>query len=337
MKTNKKECFITFLTVMGLIIVTIMNSCTNEKIDDLTQNKETADQTVNFLSHLINVEDGMLSFENESELKSIILEMKNNEKNKTRMGSIELYLQTSDLATDIKGFKSLYDTYEEALDVAVSYYEREGGYEEFKKRFSSLYFPEHKDDYAVYLPVTDETLAKLLNVDGYVIIGDKKINMKDISTYEQLEKLGRTFPDVDQTEENTLNVDNLQSNEKWVRQGEVIYNSAGNRRFELNWDKVVLQMDNQWIVNMEIRMSFRAKNFLGIWYNYSSSGILGFGSRDINAPVPADGDPNFAFRKGFSPLTFNPTAKFNLYPVSLIQSARFESVGIWVSFDIFSN
>ena len=184
MKTNKKECFITFLTVMGLIIVTIMNSCTNEKIDDLTQNKETADQTVNFLSHLINVEDGMLSFENESELKSIILEMKNNEKNKTRMGSIELYLQTSDLATDIKGFKSLYDTYEEALDVAVSYYEREGGYEEFKKRFSSLYFPEHKDDYAVYLPVTDETLAKLLNVDGYVIIGDKKINMKDISTYE---------------------------------------------------------------------------------------------------------------------------------------------------------
>jgi hypothetical protein len=93
-----------------------------------------------------------------------------------------------------KGFISLYDVFVDAMNNAEEYYERPGGYEEFKKKYPTLYFPEYEDDYSAYLPVSDKHLARLADVNGNVIINGETISLKDISSYEQLQELGQAPP-----------------------------------------------------------------------------------------------------------------------------------------------
>jgi hypothetical protein len=69
---------------------------------------------------------------------------------------------------------------------ADDYYQREGGYEEFKVKFPNLYYPEYEEDYAAFLPVSDEAIAKLLNQQGKVIIAGKEIDMRDVFSYEKI-------------------------------------------------------------------------------------------------------------------------------------------------------
>ena len=78
-------------------------------------------------------------------------------------------------------FISLNSIYEKALDEvtvmegsAEDYYSLKDEYQNY------LYFPEYKEDYGVYLPISDEEVASVLNKDGKVMIGDEVINMKDI-------------------------------------------------------------------------------------------------------------------------------------------------------------
>ena len=73
----------------------------------------------------------------------------------------------------LDGFHSMYDDYVNALNEAESYYERHGGYEEFKEKYSMLFFPEEGDDYCAYLPISRKNVAKLVNSNGDVIIGDE--------------------------------------------------------------------------------------------------------------------------------------------------------------------
>jgi hypothetical protein len=91
---------------------------------------------------------------------------------------------------EIEGHYSLSDYYNEAMNEAESYYDREGGYEEFKSKYSLLYFPEYENDYSAFLPISNRKAAALLDLNGEVIIGSEKRNMIDINSPEQLIELG---------------------------------------------------------------------------------------------------------------------------------------------------
>lgn len=82
-------------------------------------------------------------------------------------------IQTPDITFKRNGFYSLYDYFTDAMNEAESYYDRPGGYEEFKAKYAMLYFPEEGDDYSAYLPVKDQKIAKLLNANGEVSINGK--------------------------------------------------------------------------------------------------------------------------------------------------------------------
>ncbi len=101
-----------------------------------------------------------------------------------------------------EGFTSIYDEFDEAMNEADDYYQREGGYEEFKLKFPNLYYPEHGEDYAAFLPVSDEAVAKLLNQQGKVIIAGEEKDLRDVDSYEKIQELGLGMPEYENTDEN---------------------------------------------------------------------------------------------------------------------------------------
>ena len=165
-------------------------------------------------------------------------------------------------AKSVEGFESLYDNFLKAMDEAESYYDREGGYEEFKIKYVGLYFPEEGDDYSAYLPVSDENIAKLLNDAGCVMIGESIVDMKDINTYAQLEELGKT-PPVE---------DGLRASKGFISP---TYTFGGDRRI---WIYSYKSAKRSGTYYNQVEVCFRKKGFLGQWYNYSSKTTLVVGS-----------------------------------------------------------
>lgn len=104
--------------------------------------------------------------------------------------------QTLQKVQAIADFKSISDEYEAAWEIEEEYYASEEKYKEFKKMFPHLYFPEYEDDYSFFLPVSDKYIAKLLNVEGNVMIGGKVVNYVDIKTPEKLLSLGLLAPNI---------------------------------------------------------------------------------------------------------------------------------------------
>ena len=98
-------------------------------------------------------------------------------------------------STGVEDFKSLYDEFNQAMAEADDYYQREGGYEEFKAKFPDLYYPEYEEDYAAFLPVSDEAIAKLLNTRGEVMIAGKEVDYRDVWSYERIVELGLGMPE----------------------------------------------------------------------------------------------------------------------------------------------
>lgn len=156
------------------------------------------------------------------------------------------------------GFYSLEDAYVEAMKEAESYYERPGGYEQFKAKYSCLYFPEKEGDYSAFRPVSDEAVARLVNPDGYVVVGDRILNKKDIFSYERLKELGLTMPE--DKDENRLRssggeeleIDGMSPKYNDRKDRKVWVNVKGNRAYKI------------------FEVCFRKKGVLGAWYNYWS-------------------------------------------------------------------
>ena len=87
-------------------------------------------------------------------------------------------------------FISIYDEFQQAMTEADTYYQKENGYEEFKKKFPNLFYPEHGEDYAAFLPVSDEAVAQLLNQQCKVMIAGEERDMRDVNSYEKIMELG---------------------------------------------------------------------------------------------------------------------------------------------------
>ncbi len=268
---NKKNQFHRLFAVMWLITAIAMTSCNNENLDGFTLSQEDDSQSIEILGMKVVVEDKTLSFKNENELQDLIYKIKNQQAPSTRLTGDAIDSLTTDKSPCIDGFQSLYDIFVEAMKEAESYYNREGVYEEFKEKYATLYFPEYGDDYSAYLPISDPTLSKFLNREGKVIIGGVTVDMKDVSTYEQLKELGLTPP-----EEVVILSDNgIPLN---TRAGNVFFPGAP---FQLLPDKT-FQMNNRriWVTLDDVTgdqiartktgfdICFRKKEFLGAWYNH---------------------------------------------------------------------
>ena len=169
---------------------------------------------------------------------------------------------------EIDGHYSLLDYYVEAINEAESYYDREGGYEEFKSKYSLLYFPEYENDYSAFLPVSSRNTAALLDLNGEVFIGSEKQNMIDINSPQQLIELGLL------KEENRVSTRaraNGFAGNPLNGLDDIHYN---DRKMWVNVNSKPCP-DPTCVQYIEIEVCFRKKGFLGAWYNYSSVTVVG--------------------------------------------------------------
>ncbi len=166
-------------------------------------------------------------------------------------------------STEVDDYYSMYNYFVDALTEAEEYYEKgPDGYEEFKAKYSTLYFPEYENDYSAYLPVSDKNVAKFLNSSGDVIIGGETKNLIDITTYSQLEELELSIPKDSGIE--------LRSEEDNTNKLSTVYGKR--RKMWVNVRRKLRSPDGDPAVQIEV--CFRRKTW-GIWYNYVASTTIG--------------------------------------------------------------
>lgn len=169
-------------TLLALTCI-MLSSCNNELDEKVAITDET--------NTVFKQSDGILSFDSEADFMKAVEALRNNEPGAA----------TSTRSASSEEFISIYDEFKRAMAEADDYYQREGGYEEFKIKFPNLYYPEYGEDYAAFLPVSDESVAKLLNQQGKVIIAGNEKDMRDVSSYEKIQELGLDMPEKDAVNE----------------------------------------------------------------------------------------------------------------------------------------
>jgi hypothetical protein len=244
----KKNLFSIFLLPL------LFAACSNDEtlLDDPNAKEETGVYN-SLLDMTIKKSQNVLEFKDESAFKQTVKKLNEAQTSYRKVDGIEV-LAHSDISFKADGFNSIFDDYVDAMNEAENYCDTEEGYYQFKEKYSNLYFPEEGDDYSAYLPVSDKTVAKLLNSKGEVLIGGVRVNMIDINSYEQLTTMGLTPQD-----ESTQSL--LRSNT--CRTSADIYNGKRDRKMWIKADYTYNQV--------HIEVSFRKKGAFGIWYNYSSS------------------------------------------------------------------
>ncbi len=151
--------------------------------------------------------------------------------------------------------------FESAMIEAESYYERKGGYEEFKEKYSMLFFPEEGDDYSAYLPISNKKLSRLANLNGDVLINNEVVSLKDITTYQQLVDLEETPPIEIMTRASSGDVISGINKIPETKSGK-----------EKVWINSNTGLDGS-IPIVKVTIGFRRKNFAGIWYNHQSNTV----------------------------------------------------------------
>lgn len=265
--------------ILPLFSLLVLGACSDDA-EKISNNSKTVDKEIIYNADLnvsIEKHENTLAFNSNEDFQEIIAKFSSPSNNKevatkSSDASVEgVYsstIQTSDVTLKENGFYSLYDYFIDAMNEAESYYDRPGGYEEFKAKYSMLYFPEEGNDYSAYLPVKDKNIAKLLNANGEVSINGKTINLKDINSYKQLMDLGiapvgegYTIPATRATTDYPLNgLPEVRCNSRrlWVVT-EVRRGSSPGVAEEI-----------------AIYVRFRKKGLFGKWYNYGSTTYLKF-------------------------------------------------------------
>lgn len=192
------------------------------------------------------------------------------------------------------GFKSLRLIYEEAMEEATFLDESETAYMAFKGKYDKyLYFPMYEEDYGAYMPVSNRSEATLVNGYGIVIVGDKTKILKDIETYEDLQKTGQAYYDEKNesmlmtravTAETIYNIRNRYIGEEQNSGWDTRSSRKLQVKFGLQGDGKVAP--NPFTLKLHLEVSFRKKTWVG-WVNYSTTttttGSIKIG--DINTTI----------------------------------------------------
>lgn len=213
---------------------------------------------------IFELNKGILSFQNEIAFQNTVEKVRNN----------QVFVTSLTRSVKDNDFVSLYEEFEQAMKEAESFYDREGGYEEFKVKFPNLFYPERGDDYSAYLPISDEAIAKLANRDGKVIIAGEERDLRDIFTYEKLKELNLTLNDEDY---DVMVLDSLSQMRSadfegaipiTVYPGVLVYNAAKNRKIYAVSGRTLGYKDLYSPLTGEVHLAFRKKGAFGIWYNH---------------------------------------------------------------------
>lgn len=241
--------------IISVAFVCTLVACTNEESSKDLEMKDQSESLVNLCGVNIETKNGTLAFESEEQMKELSLQLSGVSTPVYLMKSVSSFTNMTQInALREAGFRSMYDVFVEAMNEAENYYDREGGYEEFKEKYSSLYFPEEGDDYSAYLPISDKELAKIADENGDVIIGDNIVSLKDITSYKELEDLGMTPPN-----DNMLRAT---SGTNGIAEEETANNKV--------WVKCKNTHDNG-IPIIQVDVCFRKQGLFGVWYNHNST------------------------------------------------------------------
>ncbi|MDR0575085.1 MAG: hypothetical protein LBG96_13875 [Tannerella sp.] len=155
-KSYLSNLFCKYYVIVCIAFVSMfaMSSCSNEATLEKQEVNEKAKIEIPEFNLSIDVKDGIVSFDDEVVFKNTVEALKDglNSAVATRNSSGENTEESSSSGYESRfpdsetmskyGFYSLYDDFIVAMEEAESYYDREGGYEEFKKKHPALYFPE---------------------------------------------------------------------------------------------------------------------------------------------------------------------------------------------------
>lgn len=239
------------------VMACIFSSCNKEEsIPILDENLQSIGVVI--ADKNIEIVNGTLSFDSYKDLEEISDSLIVFTSTKSRAsGTYQDFPQLQKLRE--AGFVSLYDLYVQALNDVDAYYTRSGGYEEFKEKYSTLFFPEVGDDYSPYLPISDKKLAMLADINGNVLIDNEIVSLRDITTYQQLKDLGQTPPEGAET---------------LLDRGDVVYgtNNISKQRVGENmvWIKTHYEEKDGFIPVMMVEVCFRKKYGL-VWSNHNSN------------------------------------------------------------------
>ena len=160
-------------------------------------------------------------------------------------------------------FVSLNSIYENALEEVTAMEGTAEEYNTFKEKYQDcLYFPEYKDDYGTYLPVSNEEVASVLNKNGEVMIGEDIVNMRDIFEYRDLQLTGDALYDLD--------IFPRLSNKDYIgNQYDSGWKEVGSRKFKLKAGRRIMDVGKTEIA-LHLEISFRKKGVFG-WMNYKET------------------------------------------------------------------
>jgi hypothetical protein len=255
-----------------LLAVGILCGC-DEK-EDVGVKPDINFSTIDFHGVAVENRNGTLVFSSVGEMKNALEKVADIQPEHvlTRGGVLESVPLT-------KGFQSFYDLFSQAMNEAEDYYERIGGYEEFKDKYPMFYYPEEGDDYSAYLPVSDRNMAKIADQNGNVIIGSELVSLKDVQSYEQLKELGRTPPpDEDFTVKSGVTTRTDITGINFIG---VIYGDNSKNKVWATASKSTKNGNPA----IHIEVCFRKKNFAGIWYNHSSTSVCTTTGSLLGAPI----------------------------------------------------
>lgn len=283
MKLKKIIFLLSFLFLLG---------CTSED-DVISDNKEQKDisgfrvvrvkntSKTKTSNQFYQEEEIMLQFKDDYTFNKVISEFSSMSKQEQQQMISNMY--------DFESIKTFYDR---AMREAESYYDRPGGYEQFKAKYFMLDFPEIGDDYSAYLPYRDDGKLNFVNVNGNVMIGDKivpqpRATIIDRNPADVVDKgnivitaplppvLTKTYA-YDLMPKTNYSYDRLKVGGSALEHDTGWMNVGNGKKIKVTFGRIVrntyylLLLHEGYKMDWHIEISFRKKGFLGKWYNYSS-------------------------------------------------------------------
>ncbi|WP_080905134.1 DUF4848 domain-containing protein [Parabacteroides sp. Marseille-P3160] len=190
--------------------------------------------------------------------------------------------------TNLEEFNSLQKIYEQAMKDIENVDETEVSYMTFKEKYDRyLYFPMYKEDMGFYIPMIEQEKAIIANADGLIIIGDEVKNLKNITSYSDLQITGQAYYTPGKmistraTAYGSINSDFIgeEIDSGWFKDKDgdrKLRFKIGRKSNKGNINPIPPDFSNPYgtpgfnfKMNLKLEISFRKKTWLG-WVNYSS-------------------------------------------------------------------
>lgn len=248
----------------------VLSSCTSVEEPQLLQ---TTGNSISSATRSAEDEGSVLSFENEDAFEAALNMIASFDSDEEKAAWVKSQFPT---------FKSIQEIYTQALLEANDIDESADSYLSFVDKYSELYFPMEGEDYGFYIPMTNLDAAYLVNASYTVCIGGEMINMRDISSFEQLFELGRTLYNESNPLLASTNYTEFTFSTNIKKIGATYesgwrYNGSKKRKVNLKIDRQLGERDvpphKIGVSKLHFEISFRKKTIFG-YTNYSEDSTL---------------------------------------------------------------